>query len=226
MTDTKRLVLKVSAPISGMDDSYNMDIKFTPKYSEEISEGFKRWFPDFKDSMPVNAELVWEEYLNRVPKTNRISRDEMFMEICQTVAKRSTCLRSKVGALIVKEGRIISMGYNGPVSGAPECEALPEIEEFPTVGDFLGFRESHKNTLCEGPGCTRSIHAEANAIIFAAKTGVSVNGCTLYCSMSPCTNCAKLIVNSGIAEVKYKEEYRESWGLKFLEKHGVKVTKV
>ena len=94
------------------------------------------------------------------------------------------------------------------------------------MGDFLVFIESHKNTLCEGPGCTRSIHAEANAIIFAAKTGVSVNGCTLYCSMGPCTNCAKLIVNAGITEVKYKEEYRENWGIKFLEKHGVKVTKV
>lgn len=176
--------------------------------------------------IPVIAEPIREEYLNKVPKTNRISRDEMFMEICQTVAKRSTCLRSKVGALIVKEGRIISMGYNGPVSGAPECEALPKIGEFSTMKDFLGFRESHKNTLCEGPGCTRSIHAEANAIIFAAKTGVSVNDCILYCSMSPCSNCAKLIVNAGITEVKYKEEYRESWGLKFLEKHGVKVTKV
>lgn len=176
--------------------------------------------------IPIIAKPLWREYLNRVPKTNRISRDGMFMEICQTVAKRSTCLRSKVGALIVKEGRIISMGYNGPVSGAPECEALPKIGEFSTMKDFLGFRESHKNTLCEGPGCTRSIHAEANAIIFAAKTGVSVSGCTLYCSMSPCTNCAKLIVNSGIAEVKYGKKYRESEGLKFLEKHGVKVTKV
>lgn len=129
----------------------------------------------------------------------RISRDDMFIKIVQVVAQRSTCLRSQVGALIVKDGRIISMGYNGPVSGVPAC------------------------TECMGPGCTKSLHAETNAIAFAARAGVSVLGCTLYCSMSPCINCAKVIVNSGIQEVVFLEKYRSEEGTELLKSSGVKV---
>lgn len=153
----------------------------------------------------------------------RISRDQMFTQICQTVAQRSTCLRSQVGAVIVKDGRVVSIGYNGPVAGAPACGDLPEIEDFPTLGDFLGYRESHLSTLCMGPNCTRSCHAETNAIAFAARSGVAVEGCTLYCTMSPCINCAKVIVNSGIREVKYLEEYRDTSGVDLLLKAGIAV---
>ena len=154
---------------------------------------------------------------------NRISRDEMFIKICQVVAQRSTCLRSQVGAVIVKDGRVVSIGYNGPVAGAPACGDLPEIEDFPTLGDFLGYRESHLSTLCMGPNCTRSCHAETNAIAFAARAGVSVEGCTMYCTMSPCINCAKVIVNSGIKGLKYLEEYRDTSGLELLMAVGIEV---
>ena len=160
----------------------------------------------------------------------RISRDEMFSQIVQVVAQRSTCLRYQVGALIVRDGRIVSMGYNGPVSGRPECVKLPTFEELISGSEYAGRPASqvinelnNDPRLCEGPGCTRSLHAETNAIAFAAKAGVSVDGCTLYCSLSPCINCAKVIVNSGIKEVKFLEKYRNEDGIRFLQESGITV---
>lgn len=167
----------------------------------------------------------------------RISRDEMFSKICQVVAQRSTCWRSQVGALIVKNGRIVSMGYNGPVSGMPACvKPLPmmDLMELSMDNGYMGMgtydrklesmREEVRERVCMGPGCTRSLHAETNAIAFAARAGVSVEGCTMYCSMSPCINCAKVIVNSGIMEVRYLEEYRDHSGIDLLITAGVIVT--
>ena len=150
---------------------------------------------------------------------DRISRDQMFSQICSVVAQRSTCLRSQVGALIVREGRIVSMGYNGPVSGMPACSKPDDLQQRLIATGAL----EPSGTECMGPGCTRSLHAETNAIAFAARAGVSVEGCTMYCSMSPCINCAKVIVNSGIKELKYLEEYRDTSGLELLEKAGIKV---
>ena len=163
-----------------------------------------------------------DEKLNYLKPRERISRDDMFSQICSVVAQRSTCLRSQVGALIVKNGRIVSMGYNGPVSGMPSCvKPLPLME----LGmESMG--EKVKERVCMGPGCTRSLHAETNAIAFAARAGVSVEGCTMYCSMSPCINCAKVIVNSGIKELKYLEEYRDTSGLELLRKAGITVEQV
>ena len=126
----------------------------------------------------------------------RIGRDELYMEIVKLVAQRSTCLRKQVGAILVKEGRIITTAYNGPPSGFPHCD----------------------ESSCLGTGCERSIHAEMNAIAFAAKHGVSIEGSTLYCTMSPCINCAKVILNSGIVRVVYFEEYRLIEGLELLKK--------
>ena len=127
----------------------------------------------------------------------RISRDALYMEMAKLMAKRSTCLRKQVGAVVVKDARIVSTGYNGVPSGYPHCD--------------------------EGKcgGCSISIHAEMNAIAFAAKEGVSIKGSTLYCTMSPCINCAKVIVNSGIVRVKYEEEYRDREGLEFLMRLGL-----
>lgn len=160
-----------------------------------------------------------DEKLDYLKPRERISRDDMFSQICSVVAQRSTCLRSQVGALIVKNGRIVSMGYNGPVSGMPACvKPLPLME----LG-MESMMEKVRERVCMGPGCTRSLHAETNAIAFAARAGVSVEGCTMYCSMSPCINCAKVIVNSGIKELKYLEEYRDNSGLELLEKAEIKV---
>lgn len=153
---------------------------------------------------------------------DRISRDDMFIQICQIVAQRSTCLRSQVGALIVRDGRIVSMGYNGPASGMPACiDPNHKRVIIPATSPWV-IMEPY-GEYCEGPGCTRSCHAETNAIAFAARAGVSVEGCTLYCSMSPCVNCAKVIVNSGIREVRYLEEYRDLSGVEFLKKAHLRV---
>lgn len=155
----------------------------------------------------------------------------MFSQICSVVAQRSTCLRSQVGALIVRDGRIVSMGYNGPVSGMPACKEIPPrfqklLDEYNSYA-LAKYEEYKRNiNMCMGPGCTRSLHAETNAIAFAARAGVSVEGCTMYCSMSPCINCAKVIVNSGIKELKYLEEYRDTSGLELLRKAGITVEQV
>lgn len=116
---------------------------------------------------------------------SRPSRDYIFMEVAKIIAQRSTCLRKKVGAVIVKDGRIVSCGYNGVPSGYPHC------------------------TECLGPGCDISVHAEMNAIAFAAKNGVKIDGSILYVTMAPCSHCAKVIINSGVSEVVCAEEYRE-----------------
>lgn len=138
---------------------------------------------------------------------NRITREEMFKEMVRTVEKRSTCLRSRVAAILEKDGRVISIGYNGPASGFPACMPRTQL---------------HLSCECMGPSCTRSIHAETNAIAFAAKAGISIEGATMYCSMSPCINCAKLIINSGIEEVVYLEEYRDRSGVELLKRAKIK----
>lgn len=135
----------------------------------------------------------------------RITRDEMLMAIAQIAAKRSTCERAKVGAVIARSGRVISTGYAGAPSGVDHC-----------IRDH--------NCFDDQP-CTRTIHAEANAIAFAARHGVSSDGASLYCTLSPCIDCAKLIINSGIKEVFYGEAYRKTEGVDLLESVGIKCRK-
>lgn len=131
----------------------------------------------------------------------RIERDEMFMDIAHTMSRRSTCLRGSVGAILVKDKRIIATGYNGVVSGASHC------------------------TVCEGPGCHKSIHAEAGLIAYCAKNGIATNGTTLYVTLSPCEKCAQLIINAGIAKVIYNVEYRDPSGVYKLQRNNVEVEK-
>lgn len=126
------------------------------------------------------------------------------MSIAQILAMRGTCRRAKVGAVIVKDNRIISTGYVGSPAGMPHCT---------DVG-------------CEfGPdgGCIRTAHAEANAVAFAAKNGISVDGATLYCTLSSCYTCAKLIINAGIKHVVYLHDYRDTKGVNLLQAAGVEV---
>lgn len=179
-----------------------------------------------------------QEYESRIKTRDRISRDQMFIQICQVVAQRSTCLRSQVGAVIVKDGRVVSMGYNGPVAGMPACITPMEwmdLLDCQERNDMMGFQMQTykkeflgliKGRVCMGPGCTRSCHAETNAIAFAARSGVAVEGCTMYCTMSPCINCVKVIVNSGIKELKYLEEYRDTSGIDLLVRAGLTVARL
>jgi dCMP deaminase len=120
------------------------------------------------------------------------------MEIANVVAKRGTCNRADVGAVIAREGRIISTGYVGAPAGQPHCT---------DVGCEIG---NHK-------GCTRTIHAEVNAIVFAARFGIATDGGTIYSLLCPCYDCAKAIVNAGIVRLVYHLEYRDSRGLRMLE---------
>lgn len=136
--------------------------------------------------------------------TMRITRDEYLMGCAILAAQRSTCLRAPlgVGAIVAKEGRIISTGYAGTPPGAEHCSA----------------------SLCDlSVKCTRTIHAEDNAIRFARKYGVPLEGCTMYCTTSPCPECARIILESGISRLVYKDPYRDLSGLLSLGFAGVTV---
>jgi dCMP deaminase len=125
----------------------------------------------------------------------RISRDEMLIEMLHAVAKRSSCLRLQVGALIVRDGRVISIGYNGAPAGKPHCTPSTCNEESP---------------------CTATLHAEANAIAYAARNGIALLDSWLYCTYSPCLSCAKLILSSGITLLAFESLYRDEEPLAFL----------
>jgi dCMP deaminase len=128
----------------------------------------------------------------------------MLIQIALITSQRSTCERLQVGAVIAKDGRIISTGYAGAPSGLPHCG--PEVCDTNTP-------------------CTRTVHAEAGAISYAARMGIPTTSATLYCTHSPCIDCAKLIINSGIARVVYYNEYRKPDGILLLESAGIIVEK-
>lgn len=137
----------------------------------------------------------------------RPPREEVFMDIAQILSERSTCLRAKVGVVVVRDNRIISTGYAGAPSGRSHCDD-------PGVGCIVG----------PDKGCIRTIHAEANAIAFAAKHGVALEGSTLYTTLAPCYTCSKLIINAGIVCVVYREPYRDTQGMELLRESKIGVT--
>ena len=121
-----------------------------------------------------------------------------FLAIAQRLSWLSTCDRKQVGAVITREGRCVSWGFNGAPPGMPHCQHL---------GDVLP--------------CTNATHAEANALAFAARSGISTDGGTLYVTLSPCEVCARLLIAAGIVEVWFLEEYRDVKGLDILIRAGV-----
>ncbi len=127
---------------------------------------------------------------------SRISWDEYFMELMDTVAKRATCDRGRSGCLIVRDRRIVSTGYVGSPPGLPHCDDVGHLMK--EVIDEDGTVRNH---------CVRTIHAEQNAICQAARYGISLEGTTLYCKMEPCRVCAMLIISSGIKKVVAKKRY-------------------
>lgn len=146
--------------------------------------------------------------------------DKVFINIAKEISTLSKCVRTKVGAILVKDGNIISMSYNGMPSGMDNCceeknymqvgtaAWVDDYAEIWTEEDEVGrYRLETKREV---------LHAESNAILKAAKTGVSTNDSTLYLTMSPCVDCSKLIIQSGIKRVVYLEEYRDISGLAFL----------
>ncbi len=125
--------------------------------------------------------------------SERPELDAYFMEIARVVARRSTCLRRNVGAVIVKGKQIVSTGYNGASAGHPHCLEIGCARE--------GVPSGQRSELC------RAAHAEQNAINFAARYGIPIEGATLYTTHYPCSWCAKSIVNSGISRVVFGEDY-------------------
>lgn len=142
--------------------------------------------------------------------------DKRFMEMVKVIAGWSSCYQHnrKIGAVIVKNKRILTTGYNGAPSGYPSC-----VERGECLRRIKGIPSGTKHEYCY------AIHAEQNAIVQAAKLGVSIDGATLYCSHQPCVICAKLIVNSGITRVVYDESYPDSLAIKILEGVGVSLEK-
>ncbi len=135
---------------------------------------------------------------------SRPSWNEYFMNIAHQVAKRSTCDRAQVGAVIVRDKRILTTGYNGSPRGLPHC--------------------SEVGCLMDNGHCIRTLHAEQNAIIKAALHGVITEGATIYVTHQPCFMCAKTIINAGISEIVYAKEYKDDRSLDFLQQAGVKIT--
>jgi dCMP deaminase len=125
--------------------------------------------------------------------------DDYFMEICRTVAKRATCDRGRSGCVITRGNQILVTGYVGSPSGLPHCDDVGHL--FKKITHEDGTVTNH---------CMRTVHAEQNAICQAAKKGVSINGGTLYCKMTPCRTCAMLIINCGIKRVVCEKRYHDS----------------
>jgi dCMP deaminase len=139
----------------------------------------------------------------------RPSWDEYFVEITRQVATRSTCKRRHVGAVIVKDRRILSTGYNGAPSGFPHCDDTGCLRE------QLGIPSGERQEICRG------LHAEQNAIIQAALHGISVAGADIYTTHQPCITCAKMIINAGIRRVVSLAEYPDGLALDFLNQAAV-----
>lgn len=144
-----------------------------------------------------------------------LSFDDIYMELAVNLARKSHCVKMKVGAVISKDTRIVSLGYNGPPAGTHNCD-----QEWPETGcarDRKG-------------GCSLALHAEANAILYAAKNQITLEGGTLYVTLSPCLPCARIIYTTGIKKVVYRDSYAaykgidEEEGVNFLKRFGVEVT--
>jgi dCMP deaminase len=142
----------------------------------------------------------------------RIGWDQYFMEICEVVAKRSTCLRAAVGAVIVRDRNILATGYNGAPSGMPHC----------TEAGCLIYTSKNPSGETE-ENCFRTIHAEINAIAQAAKSGVSIRGSDIYVTHSPCIHCLKVIVNTGIHRVVYGRPYKLDQAAELVRLSGIRL---
>ncbi|MBW2145522.1 MAG: cytidine/deoxycytidylate deaminase family protein [Deltaproteobacteria bacterium] len=141
----------------------------------------------------------------------RPSWDQYFMEITQLVAKRSTCLRRQVGAVLVKDKRILATGYNGAPMGLRHCA------EIGCLRAQQGVPSGERHELCRG------LHAEQNAIIQAAYHGITIKGSNLYCTNQPCIICTKMLINSGIVRILFLDGYADPLARGMLEEAGISV---
>ncbi len=136
--------------------------------------------------------------------------DHRFMEMCRLTATWSSCVRRQIGSVIVKDKRIMTTGYNGAPAGMKTC-----VEKGECMRQKMNIPSGTRAELCY------AAHAEQNAILQAAKLGISIDGATLYCTHQPCSVCAKMIVNSGIRRVVYEQGYPDAFSLEFFRESGV-----
>ncbi|HHT85225.1 MAG: deoxycytidylate deaminase [Bacillota bacterium] len=135
--------------------------------------------------------------------------DEYFMQVAGVVARRSTCIRRNIGAVVVKDKRILATGYNGAPSGLPHCIEVGCLRE------QLGVPSGERHEICRG------LHAEQNAIIQAAKYGIAVEGSTVYSTTEPCSLCAKMLINAGITRIVYQNAYPDNLSRQLLDEAGI-----
>lgn len=153
----------------------------------------------------------------------RISRERMLMDMACVVSKRSTCTRSNVGVVVAVDSRPLVSGYNGAPRGMPHCDHTCNCmrEKVMEGGRHVGWL--HMDYCPTEIPCKIAVHAEANAVAFAAKNGIVLELSSLYTTMAPCYPCSQLIINAGIVEVVYSRAYRDVSGLHLLEAAGVRV---
>ena len=142
----------------------------------------------------------------------RPSWDEYFMEMAMLTAKRSTCMRRSVGAVIVQDKHIIATGYNGAPKGIPHCEEIGGC-----LRERMNIPSGERHELC------RALHAEQNAIIQAATLAQSIEGASIYITNQPCVICAKMIINAGIKRIVVKEGYPDKLAVDLLAEAGLKI---
>ena len=141
----------------------------------------------------------------------RPSWDEYFMKLAHEVATRTTCLRRAVGAVIVKDRRILATGYNGVPTGLAHCAEVGCLRE------QLGIPSGQRQEICRG------LHAEQNAIIQAARYGININGSSIYITTQPCITCAKMLINAGVQEIVYRQPYPDELSMALLGESGIKL---
>jgi dCMP deaminase len=142
----------------------------------------------------------------------RPSWDEYFMTITSDVATRATCIRRQVGAVIIKERRILTTGYNGPPVGISHC--TPET----CLRTKFNIPSGERHEMCRG------LHAEQNAIIQAALHGVSIKGASIYCTHQPCSICTKMLINSGIMKFIFRDPYNDPLADEMIREAGVEIS--
>ena len=142
---------------------------------------------------------------------DRPSWDEYFMALANQVATRTTCMRRAVGAVIVKDRRILATGYNGVPTGIRHCSEVGCLRQ------RLGVPSGQRHEICRG------LHAEQNAIIQAARYGIDISGASIYVNTQPCIVCAKMIINAGITEIVYQNPYPDELSNSMLEEAGIVV---
>lgn len=144
-------------------------------------------------------------------RQERPSWDEYFMTLADEVATRTTCLRRAVGAIIVKEKRILATGYNGVPTGLRHCSVTRCLRE------KLGVPSGQRHEICRG------LHAEQNALLQAARYGIDIEGSSIYITTQPCVVCAKMLINAGISEIIYRNPYPDELAMELLNESNIKI---